>query len=436
MLKSVLCFVVGLSYLMAGNTEITIRLKPVNADSLKIIEPSFSPARPVKENKLLEKITAYPANYATRKLYQFHIQNFLKLSKLFKEDSVLRASVKSSALPATIDFLERIYPPPPLDDIVSACWLEDGQGNDFFVFDANNDEDFTNDRILKFKDFDQVFAPEHSGQYVMAEELVTVEIFDGQQVKTQKMLLAFFKAQKPGGKNLVFFSNRLIRMGELKLDGEVFNCILFTILPDVNYKITDFLWIDLNHDKRYNRKEDFYEQLYQPFTLRNKSYGVKTLDIWGRSLTLEELDAQKTPPIAVGLACPEFEVAFIDSTKFSLAQAKGRYLVIDFWMCSDQYCDMMSKKLLEKLSDQNSVYWISCPYGAQSYERLKAMGGIAEDDFRHFVAPHEIERFRRLFQVRTNKVLFVINPQGKIESIENFTQDQTEQIFRQISEAD
>lgn len=415
-----------------SSNKLTIYFNLVDADSLHIIEPSFSPARPVKNDRFLEKIKGYPDGFNKKRVYQFHIQNYLKLSKMFKEDSSFHEFLKQEALPKTIEFLEKIYPPPVIDDIVSACWVEDAQGKDFFIFDANNNEDFRDDSLLNFKPFPTDFLPDRSEKYFLAKNNVTVEIFDGKKVTTLHLSLGFFKLQRPGPQPHGFFSLRSVRMGTFKLDHEKFDCILFPTMPDVNFKNVDFLWIDLNHDLKY-QMTDFDRQLYEPFTLMNNSYQVKEIDIFGNYLTLQKLDPKQVPPIAEGLSCPDFEITFIDSSKFSPDQVKGKYLILDFWMCNDQYCDMMSKNLLAKLDSKEKLFWISCPLDSLSYQRMKVGGIISDDGFRHFVAARDIERFRKLFQTLTLKVLIIVNPQGEIESIENFTQNKTEQMLKHIA---
>jgi len=417
-----------------NSDEITIHFNLINADSLHIIEPSFSPARPVKNGIFLEKIKGYPESFSKKRVYQFHIQNFLKLSKMFKEDSSYHDFIKETASSSVLNFLEKIYPPPEIDDIVSACWLEDEKGKDIFIFDANNNEDFRDDSLLNFEPFPTDFLPERTENYFLAKNKVIVEVFDGNKVNKLKLPLGFFKLQRPGPQPHGFFSLRSVRMGTLKLENESFSCIIFPTIPDVNFNNMNFLWIDLNHDLKY-QMTDFDRQLYQPFTLMGNSYQVKDIDVFGHHLTLKKLDPERVPPIAEGLPCPDFEITFTDSSKFSTSQAKDKYLILDFWMCNNQYCDMMSKNLLKQVSAREKIIWISCPLDSLSYQRMEKRGILLKDDFRHFVAPKDIERIRKLFQTLTMKVLIIVNPQGKIESIENFTQKKTEQMLKQITDA-
>ncbi len=409
---------------------LSIHFKMVNADSLKIIQPSGSNARPIKNNQFLETISAFPKDYSIKNIYQFHIERLLVLGKMFKKDSSFKAYLKQKALPTTIQFIEKVDTSLAVDDIVSAALLNNKQGEEFFIFDANNDEDLSNDQILPFKPFPTDFLVNNNNRYELAENTVSIEYFDGHSIKTQRLLLGYFKVYQTAEHSHGFFAKRQVPLGSFTIDNEKYDCILFTAFPDITFKNIDFLWIDLNHNFKHDMFEDFYHQLYEPFTLKKSTYRARVIDPFGFDLILEKLDPKKFPPIAEGLPCPDFNITLTDSTSFSPKLARGKYLVLDFWMCNDQYCDLMSHQLMSKLKNKERLIWLSCPLDSSSYRHLKSMGAEPKADGRKFVASKDIKPLRKLFQTRFEKILIVVNPQGKIELMEWFKQDKTSQLLQ------
>lgn len=434
--------VISFCYYCSSNTSprnetLKIEFKLIDADSFHFMDPSKSPAYPKKDGRFLEKIKKYPIKLKLLATYQFDAQRNKKSSKLFFNDSTFRKNRIKNFGQNEIEFLSKLSNAPSFDCIISACEVENESGEIFFIFDTNNDEDLSNDSLITYKDFDVSFI-EHekvlddkNSSVKIAESHVAIEYFDGEKINRKKLLIAFCKKDY-GDNKICFLSNRRIRGGYAVFNGQKYFTLILNKPPGVNYTRYDFIWFDLNQNKKYCIDSDFYQQMFAPFTIFGSTYKVSYIDVSGEYIELEKLDASQYPPIEVGLPAPDFEIALNDSAFFKLTNAKGKYVLLDFWMCNPFYCNSISLELYNKYKDKKNLQIFSCALNSFSFKSFRQTQVKDKNDNRIFVSGDEIEKLRKLYHVGWENKLILIDPEFKIKLIEIFAHSKTEKILSEI----
>ena len=152
MKKFLLLFILILGCQNLKDTENrTFKLTMMETKDISFVSNSFAPIRPKKENRQLEEIKKIPSDYKLLGIYQVDLQSSYKLSKYVLSDEKQKIDFVNDFGLYYLKYFEKISKIESYDCIFSACELENEKGDKFFIFDENNDEDFTNDPIADFE---------------------------------------------------------------------------------------------------------------------------------------------------------------------------------------------------------------------------------------------------------------------------------------------
>ena len=409
------------------NPEQIVKLKRISIDSINI-ENNFVRfhARPVKNNKFKEEIKKYPRGFKVKAVYQLRdLQKSYTLAKYTLSDSLEKKRYLKEFGPDKLKFLELVKKFSPYDCIVSACIVKDKDDNEFFVFDANNDEDFTNDPILKFQEKIDIKGQD-TLQISRVKANANIEYFDGSKVTTKTIGLIFErKSNKFGIREYWRFAS--LPFGTVNLNGKRYHLILNHVTPNFDFFKFDFICIDLNHNAKYEfLNNDYYQQMYLPFTMDKTVYKITEIDPWGNYIKIKKCARQEIPPIAVGLPAPDFTATTLDSSQINLHDYLGHYVLLGFWSCNSQYCLSQIGELLGYAN--KGLHIINFPY-SNNFERT-----ISEENRKKIknliiINGDVLNPIRILYQVGSENASVLIDKQGKIVLIEKYTYNKLKHFF-------
>ena len=193
---------------------------------------------------------------------------------------------------------KRKYTDQYVDCVIAFCLLKDKNDNYYFIFDENNDENLSNDKILKFTDtIKHVY--EHKNYY-KAETKITFEYFNGSEVVTKILPIGVF-FRKPAEHQLlsIYITKFEFELGKI-ITGEN------EYLVGLHSKEVEFnefqakVWVDKNQNKNYDPYETeairFDTTSHSLIYLENDYHAllVKDVDRFGKSITIIELKYDKT----------------------------------------------------------------------------------------------------------------------------------------------
>ncbi len=412
------------------NSEQIVKLKPIPLDSI-YTENDFLHfhARPIKNNKFKEEIKKFPRGFKVQAVYQLSdLQRSYKLAKYTLSDSLGKKRYLKEFGPDKLKFLELVKKFSPYDCIVSSCIVKDDNGNEFFVFDVNNDEDFTNDPILKFQKKIEIKGQD-TLQISRVNANVNIEYFNGSKVTTKTIGLIFErKSNKFGIREYWRFAS--LPFGTVNLNGKRYHLILNHVTPNFDFFKFDFICIDLNHNAKYEfLNNDYYQQMYLPFTIDKTVYKITEIDPWGNYIKIKKCTRQEIPPIAVGLPAPDFTATTLDSSQINLHDYLGHYVLLGFWSCNSQYCLSQIGELLGYTNKGLRIINFTFsnnfeqPLSEENRKKIKNLT-IVDGDV--------LNPVRRLYQIGSENASILIDKQGKIVLIEKYTYNKINQKLKEI----
>ncbi len=412
------------------NTTQIVNLHPAPIDSVTI-ERGFTHyrAHPVKNNGFSEAIKKYPDNFKIQAVYQlvnFHKHYGIAQSNL--SDSLKRERLIKGFEAEEINYFESVYKNFPYDCTVSSCIIKDEKGNEFFVFDNNNDEDFTNDPILKFQksikveDSDSIYISSVKGN-------VKFEYFDGSKVTNKTIVLIFEREHKKTSTRDYWKFDTLLG-GSIDLDGKKYNLVLNSILPAYGVYRYDFIRIDLDQDGKYDFfKNDYSQQMFLPFTFNKISYKITKIDPFGNYIKIKKCNSQKILPIAVDLPAPDFTATTLDSSKINLHDYRGHYVLLGFWSCNSMHCLNQIGELLDY--SNKGLHIINFPF-FKEFKRFLNEENAKTVDKLIVINEYNSSPVKKRYQIGSENAYILIDKQGKIVLIEKRTNKKLKQKLEEI----
>jgi hypothetical protein len=219
--------------------------------------------------------------------------------------------------------------------------------------DFNNDNDLTNDNYIRFRR-DRI--DKSTGKKITSNNTIvhfTYYIIENGKRKKQEINLEMerstsdssrlkyfnpdiIKRQKELQLELLedlFWQVRSYRTGTIKLKDGEYKLALSESSSDGMYTESDNFIIDSNCDKKFDITYDYYEPINTKIFIANGViYRIKNVSLSGDYIEIEE--APDTPvetmPFAVGFPVPLFEKEDIYGKKISLADYKGKIVLLRF----------------------------------------------------------------------------------------------------------
>ncbi|MFC1547898.1 TlpA family protein disulfide reductase [Candidatus Neomarinimicrobiota bacterium] len=367
-----------------------------------------------------EPIGTLRDKFTVTNTYSICLQSGLQMYEKLCESVEYRERYFEQFTDNTFEDLQAKYTADSLDHIVSLCVVEDSSGNEFIIFDRDNDEDLTNDPLVAFEtlSYYNEFA-DSTIEFTCVESDVQFEYYEGSETRDGTFRIRVSKPSSGPPDWLVQTAARG-HFGRLRLDGEKYLVGLINMSSDVECTKYDALWVDWNRNRRYDALSDLYQQMYLPFTLGQKSYRVTEVDRFGESVMFVECDPDSIPPIGIGLPAPGFTETTIDSVEFAPGDFDGQLVMLDFWTCSGSLGLSFTNAIHQAFKDDPRVGIVS--FGPHRPQYLSPELKAVQIEWPHIHGLTEVAT-RNLYQVGGLHTTFLIDPEGIIIARKVFAEE-------------
>lgn len=412
---------------MADNIS-SFKLLKVKKSEISILEGSYTPSRPKKEGRFLEPIVSYPKNYKVLGTYQEDLQNSYRSSKYFLSSEERMNEYAENFGEDYLEYLKKFSEIDTFDCVLSACEVENDSGIKSFVFDVNNDEDFSNDKIVEYTSSVLNISGDKTVNLEVATSEISIQMFNGESIIDTTFGFDFIKREE-NGRIGTYFEPVYFPSGYVKLSDKKYFISLINLTPDIEFKPHDFIWIDLNDNRILESNSDYYQQMMIPFTIDGVSYKISGVNPYGNEISIMEQDPAKYPPISAGLPAPDFQFVASDSFLTLLENKEGNYLLLDFWYCNSDHCSTKSLDIYSRYKGKFSL--IVIPFVEASFEFLKEEQRIQLGNISKVVSGQDIKKMRNLFQIGAEPTYILIGPDNEILFKEKAAYDK---IYRLLSD--
>ena len=410
MLLATMLFIFAITaYTSNSQQEYTAELAADSIDSYdmpmggRILRPTSS------TSPYFEKTRNIPGEYTLQHTYSVPLQARQRTFQKFLADSTARNRFFQRFPDQSFEDWQKKYSSDSLDNIASIGAVENPAGELVLIYDANNDEDLSNDPIIQpVIKSRYIAARDTSYEFSYMDGEVQFEYYDGSTIRTGTRTLRLRWVAKERG--LLSQTSATGQFGRINIHDTSYRVGLIN-RGDIEYSKYDNLWIDLNQNDKYDRNEDHYEQMYLPFTIDTLAYKVTEVGRFGQSLALRSCDPDSIPPIAEGLPAPDFQATTIDSSQLQLSDFIGKFIVLDFWTCNSPRGLSRFYDIYKDYQDRQEVAFISV--GPYTPERYQPEIRKIEMNWPHIDGLFDVPA-RELYQVAGENVTFIINPDGKI----------------------
>ena len=335
------------------------------AHGMSVAEPVDTTRESVWTN-LIQPVAGIPDTLLDPKLYTQNIQ----IRQLVYESFVTGKMDTSfyEGWTASTYFDPADYTSEYVDQQVHFILAHDADSNRVLIFDADNDEDFEGESAYILVD-----PGPNVGWLEAIADIPSIEVqfdlYDGEQIATQTAdLIVNPFMSMPNGRRVVLFGSLAYKTGELIHNGQKYawwvantnsagiftpleTRVWFEPLPTEDASIPErpakqeelfaqmFADTTASGQSTSNNKsipEGFYPALDEPYEvgdfvqLGEEGFTIADIDISGKHLVLEQAE-QSTIGLRTGMTAPGFEGPGLDSTTVSLADYRGKYVLIDFW---------------------------------------------------------------------------------------------------------
>ncbi|MYC12448.1 MAG: TlpA family protein disulfide reductase [Gemmatimonadetes bacterium] len=276
----------------------------------------------------------------------------------------------------------------PVDSKVSFVNGRDRNGNAVFLFDTNNNEDFSDEHAIYPENFGTVFRllsyilPGRPSYGQKANATVEFEYNDGRIAKTQKVgvevhrYTQYVKKQKDPTFPKFRGSVTEYRKGRVKIDGQLYDLAIYNKGRFATYstKIYNRILWDLDHDGIFGseRESPEYYDADKPFNIGGITFEVKSISASGDEIILRKSDVSVPTKIEIerGSVAPDFAVTDIDGKNLQLSNFRGKYVLLDFWStgCGPCVKDTPRLKALSEKFDRDNFEIIGVSSDTRRYK--------------------------------------------------------------------
>ena len=233
--------------------------------------------------------------------------------------------------------------PESIDSRVSFISGKTRSGKEVFLFDTNNDEDFSEEIAV----VGEYFSENRDGvKGFFARSIVSFEYEDHGRIQMRSMPVEVFKFTKYFTRKGIKFRGRILEFltGQISIDGQDVSISVHNqgryatygskaeiqLVFDVNdKKILSRDWAG-NWDKDWAGKTFSADKL---FSFRNNTFGVVSVSPSGDQLVLavEDTLIVEKPLLKTGQFAPDFSVKDLNGKEVHLKDFSGKVVLLDFW---------------------------------------------------------------------------------------------------------
>ena len=282
----------------------------------------------------------------------------------------------------------------PVDSRVSFVNGRDQNGNAVFIFDTNNNEDFSDEHAIYPENFGTVFRllsyilPWRLPHGQKANATVEFEYNDGRIAKIQRVGVEVHRytqyVKKRNDPTFPKFRGSVTeyRKGRVKIDGQLYDLAIYNKGRFATYSTKIFnriLW-DLDHDGVFGseRESAEYYDADKPFNIGGTTFEIKSISASGDEIILKKSDVFVPTKIEIkrGSVAPDFAVKDIDGKNLQLSNFRGKYVLLDFWHTSCGPCvkDTPRLKALSEKFDRDNFEIIGVSADTRRYKVKNYVG--------------------------------------------------------------
>lgn len=368
-----------------------------------------------------EKIISFPQNYEIEESYRVPFQVSQYQYYLSKVDSNYLNLIKNVYDKKWFKSADLLYTTEWVDCVVSMCLLRDSTGNQYMVVDENNDEDLTNDPILKFQE--ETFGlGELSLQVMVVKCNSEIEYFDGTNVRKRNLAFTLFNNEK--NPNWLFCALLERQSGEIELNNQKIHIELVP-MSDIEYAKYSRILVDLNRNG-YQDKNESFSQLVNPVTIQDRLFNATHIDRFGKEIILE-LDTVHLPVLnnqtassllKKGSFAPDFEASTLDSLEFKLSSFKGNFVLVQFWAPWCGPCTKEIPHIRNVFSRFQKEGFKIVSIGIDKPEKLYHYIKNKSENWVH-ISQSKNDQIVKLYRINSIPKLYLLNKDGKIIEDEN-----------------
>ncbi|MFC1502022.1 peroxiredoxin family protein [bacterium] len=353
-----------------------------------------------------EEVRNYPSGYTVKKVYFIDFQEDQYAFHLVSTGKGDKDRVLSNFPKGWYENASTRYTQEAVDCIGIVCVVRNSKGEEKIVFDADNDEDLSNDPILEFSD-GSVREKGKKKRIKTVTTVVETEYYNGTSIGIMRLPVALRKYMD---KPVRFeYSIRQFQLAQFQLDEKIY---LMGLLNNnqIEYKPTDHLWIDINGDSKFDA-EDHFHPINIPFFIESHLFEARELGRFGNYLAIFD----RTPALTKGSAVPDFEAVTVDSEPFQLSKLRGKYVLLDFTATWCEPCQneiFYLKEAYETFADKGLEI---VSIGIDSTEAVKKAIDKLRMNWTHLPVPkgHPI---LEQFGISDIPYPFLIGPEGTIRA--------------------
>ena len=230
-----------------------------------------------------------------------------------------------------------------IDSRVSFISGKTRSGQEVFLFDTNNDEDFVEEIAVVGEYFSEL------GDGVkgfFARSIVSFEYEDHGRIQMRSVPVEVFKFTKYFTRKGIKFRGRILEFltGQISIDGQDVSVSIHNQgqYATYGYKPGTRLVFDVNDKKILSRDwagnwdKDWAGKTFSAdklFSFRNNTFGVVSVSPSGDQLVLavEDTLIVEKPLLKTGQFAPDFSVKDLDGKEVHLKDFSGKVVLLDFW---------------------------------------------------------------------------------------------------------
>ena len=286
----------------------------------------------------------------------------------------------------------------PVDSKVSFVNGRDRNGNAIFIFDTNNNEDFSDEHAIYPENFGTVFRlmsyilPGRLPYGQRANATVEFEYNDGRSTRTQRVDIVIHKypqyTEVQKDPTIPKFRGKIAeyRKGRVEIDGQLYDLAIYNKGRFATYSTKIFnriLW-DLDQDGIFGNERESaeYYDADKPFNIGGTTFEVKSISASGDEIILRKSDVSVPTKIEIerGSVAPDFAVTDIDGKKLQLSNFRGKYVLLDFWYTGCGPC----------IKDTPRLKALSEKFDRDNFEIIGVSADIRRDKVKNYVEKSHI----------------------------------------------
>lgn len=331
---SILFLILAIACTKTGKEQSSIELKRVGYDD-RMFPPfalsSFDARYNIIEVKEQDSLMGIPDSLAELRVehtfvdrdqyFYYGYKNGLMSETLFNK---MRPPIDS--LIQTADWV---------DGIVSVVYGKNKVGEEVVILDQNNNEDFSDDKVVEFELRTISFQDIEVELYV-ADLSIYFEVYRGGKIKQENRPFVLSYMPDEGLISLGLAYNEYLT-GVWSTDSFSFDVALLESSYKAQHKMNPYtmLLIDLNKDGYFD-SEDGSNEAYKTnelFNISGITWEIDSLYTDGSFIQLVKSDTSVLPITALrsGEIAPNFSATTINGTNIELNDFQGKYVLIDFW---------------------------------------------------------------------------------------------------------